>query len=74
MLGDCYARAIQDQSISFDMLFGPAYKGIGLVHCAAISLSQLFNRLNNCDSEIAAQCTSPIPLYAGPKSISNEID
>jgi orotate phosphoribosyltransferase len=44
VLGDCYARAIQDQSISFDMLFGPAYKGIGLVHCAAISLSQLFNQ------------------------------
>ncbi len=36
-LSDFYARAILDAGIEFDMLFGPAYKGIPLV--AAISMA-----------------------------------
>ena len=30
ILSDCYAQAILDSGVSFDMLFGPAYKGIPL--------------------------------------------
>ena len=30
-LGRCYAAALAELKIEFDMLFGPAYKGIGLV-------------------------------------------
>ncbi len=37
-LGRCYARAIQDSGLQFDMLFGPAYKGIALAAGAAIAL------------------------------------
>ena len=38
-LGRFYARAILDSGIGFDMLFGPAYKGIPLAASAAIALA-----------------------------------
>ena len=37
-LGDYYARAIIDSGVQFDMLFGPAYKGIPLVSVIAATL------------------------------------
>lgn len=43
-LGQCYAEAINDAGIDFDMLFGPAYKGIPLVTATAIALHQRYNR------------------------------
>src|SRR5690625_4816375 len=39
-LGQFYARALIDSGLRFDMLFGPAYKGIPLSTAAAIALSQ----------------------------------
>ncbi len=39
-LGRFYAAAIQQSGIAFDMLFGPAYKGIPLVTATAIALSE----------------------------------
>jgi orotate phosphoribosyltransferase len=44
-LGRCYAQAIIDSGIDFDVLFGPAYKGIPLATAAAISLAD-HHRLN----------------------------
>ncbi len=38
-LGRFYARAIRDAGIEFDVLFGPAYKGIPLAAAAAIGLA-----------------------------------
>lgn len=38
-LSDFYARAILDSGIQFDMLFGPAYKGISLATGAAMALA-----------------------------------
>jgi len=38
-LGRCYASAIAGLDFKFDMLFGPAYKGIPLVTLAASSLA-----------------------------------
>lgn len=38
-LGEFYARAIQQSGIAFDMLFGPAYKGIPLVSSIAIAFA-----------------------------------
>ena len=38
-LGRCYASAIAALDIEFDMLFGPAYKGIPLVVLSAASLA-----------------------------------
>lgn len=39
-LGRYYAHAIVDSRIEFDMLFGPAYKGIPLVTLAAAALAE----------------------------------
>jgi orotate phosphoribosyltransferase len=38
-LGRCYARAADASGIAFDMLFGPAYKGIPLVSVTAAALA-----------------------------------
>ncbi len=38
-LGSCYAQAILDNDIDYDVLFGPAYKGIPLVSAIAYALS-----------------------------------
>jgi len=47
-LGDFYAAAIDAAGIEFNMLFGPAYKGIPLASAVAISLAGQFQR----DTEI----------------------
>ena len=39
-LARCYASAIADLEIEFDVLFGPAYKGITLVALAAAALAE----------------------------------
>ena len=43
-LGRCYARAIADSGLDFDMLFGPAYKGIPLVTTTAVALADWKSR------------------------------
>ena len=43
-LGQFYAQAIEASGIKFDVLFGPAYKGIPLVAATAIALNDSFNR------------------------------
>ena len=40
LLGSCYASKIIESDIEFDMLFGPAYKGIPLVCATATALSR----------------------------------
>ncbi len=39
-LGQFYAKAIVDSGIAFDMLYGPAYKGIPLVSTTAVALAE----------------------------------
>jgi len=39
-LGHCYAAAILEAGLEFDVLFGPAYKGIPLVATVAIALAE----------------------------------
>lgn len=44
-LGDYYARAIHDKyGLDFDVLFGPAYKGIPLAVATVMSISKLYGR------------------------------
>lgn len=43
-LGRCYAAALTRSGIAFDMLFGPAYKGIPLVTATAIALADHHGR------------------------------
>ena len=42
-LADSYAQAIVASNVTFDVLFGPAYKGIPLVATTAIALSKYHN-------------------------------
>ncbi len=44
VLGRCYARAIGRAGIDYDMLFGPAYKGIPLAVATAITLNETSGR------------------------------
>jgi len=43
-LGNFYAQAIETSNLQFDVLFGPAYKGIPLATATAIALNDNFNR------------------------------
>lgn len=39
-IGECYADAIIDAGLDYDLIFGPAYKGIPLASATAIALSE----------------------------------
>lgn len=43
-LGRAYARVLVDSGMEFDMLFGPAYKGIPLVAVTAAALAEHYGR------------------------------
>ena len=43
-LGRCYAAAIMGAGLAFDVLFGPAYKGIPLVATVAVALAEQYGR------------------------------
>jgi orotate phosphoribosyltransferase len=47
-LGQFYAKAIFAAQLPFDMLFGPAYKGIPLVSSIAIALAECGNNYPFC--------------------------
>jgi len=40
-LAEFYAKTIAESGVDFDMLFGPAYKGIGLAATTAVELARL---------------------------------
>ena len=42
-IGRCYAAAIIESGVEFDVLFGPAYKGITLVAATAVALAEHHN-------------------------------
>lgn len=42
-MGECYANRIVDSQIEFDVLFGPAYKGIPLASSTAIAFAHQYN-------------------------------
>jgi orotate phosphoribosyltransferase len=44
MLGRCYAQSLEDSGLHFDVLFGPAYKGITLAASTAMSLALRHHR------------------------------
>ena len=47
-LGQFYAKAIVAADCAFDMLFGPAYKGIPLVSATAVALAEIGRNLPFC--------------------------
>ncbi|MCU4677632.1 orotate phosphoribosyltransferase [Catenovulum sp. 2E275] len=42
-LGRFYAAALQDAAVEFDLLFGPAYKGIPIATTTAVALADQYN-------------------------------
>ena len=44
VLGQCYAAALTRSGVEFDMLFGPAYKGIPLVTSTCVALAEHHHR------------------------------
>ena len=47
-LGQFYAKAIVQSGLTFDMLYGPAYKGIPLVSSTAVALAETGSNLPYC--------------------------
>ena len=47
-LGQFYAQAIVASNVEFDMVFGPAYKGIPLVAGTSIALSEMGRNVPYC--------------------------
>ena len=47
-LGQFYAKAITGSAIGFDMLYGPAYKGIPLVSSTAVALAEMGRNVPFC--------------------------
>lgn len=43
-IGRCYAAAVQDAGLAYDVLFGPAYKGIPLAAATSIALADHHDR------------------------------
>jgi len=43
-LGEYYAAAVQASNIEFDLLFGPAYKGIPIATTTAVALANIYQR------------------------------
>ena len=44
LLGQCYAEALMQSGIAYDVLFGPAYKGIPIATTTAVALATEHNR------------------------------
>ncbi len=44
LLGRFYAEALMDSGIDFDLLFGPAYKGIPIATTTAVALAEHHER------------------------------
>ena len=44
LLGQCYAAALNESGIEFDVLFGPAYKGIPIATTTAVALATEYQR------------------------------
>ncbi|MEE9396050.1 MAG: orotate phosphoribosyltransferase [Methylococcales bacterium] len=44
LLGQFYARALNNSKLEFDVMYGPAYKGIPLVCATAIAYSRMYGK------------------------------
>ena len=47
-LGEFYAQAIQSSKLDYDVLFGPAYKGIPIATTVAVALAKQFDVAKPC--------------------------
>lgn len=68
-LGEYYAKAIHDTyGLDFDVLFGPAYKGIPLSVAAAIAFSELYGKdIRYCSNRKEAKDHGDTGILLGSK-------
>ena len=68
-LGEYYARAIHDNyGLDFDILFGPAYKGIPLSVAAAMAISELYGKdVRYCSNRKEAKDHGDTGILLGSK-------
>ena len=68
-LGEYYAKAIHDHfGLDFDVLFGPAYKGIPLAVAASMAISQLYGKdVRYCSNRKAAKDHGDAGILLGSK-------
>ena len=52
-LGRCYAAALIEAKVEFDMLFGPAYKGIPLATTTAVALAEQHGIAHSVESPVS---------------------
>lgn len=73
-LGEYYARAIHDNyGLDFDVLFGPAYKGIPLAVATAIALSGLYGKeVRYCSNRKEAKDHGDTGILLGTKLQSGD--
>ena len=68
-LGEYYAKAIHDHfGLDFDVLFGPAYKGIPLAVAASMAISQLYGKdVRYCSNRKEVKDHGDIGILLGSK-------
>lgn len=68
-LGEYYARAIHDTyGLDFDVLFGPAYKGIPLAVAATMAISELYGKdIRYCSNRKEAKDHGDTGILLGSK-------
>jgi hypothetical protein len=64
-IGGSYAQALIDAGVAFDMLFGPAYKGIPLATATAVAFAERHRR-NVPFAPRAPPCASPSDSSSRP--------
>ncbi len=68
-LGEYYAKAIHDNfGLDFDVLFGPAYKGIPLSVCTAMAISELYGKdVRYCSNRKEVKDHGDVGILLGSK-------
>ncbi len=68
-LGEYYAKAIHDHfGLDFDVLFGPAYKGIPLAVAASMAISQLYGKdVRYCSNRKEVKDHGDVGILLGSK-------
>ena len=64
-LGRFYAAALEDAAIEYDVLFGPAYKGIPIATTTAVALADHYNKDDIMPSWIKGRMQSLINQKLG---------
>lgn len=71
-LSEFYAQTLLDSGFNFDLLFGPAYKGIPLVTATCIALYEKFNRdIAYCFNRKEQKSYGDVGKFVGAEPMGN---